>query len=297
MKNKLNLILSCAIFGILLLLVINPQKYMLSILNGLSLWATSVLPALFPFLIFTKLLTNLGVAQKVSSKITIIQKLFNAPEGASYVYAMSLICGYPIGAKVIAEGYESKIYDTYDCYKLATFCSSASPIFILGTIAGALLKNTLSGVIIFACHLLSTLIVGLIFRNCYNKQSSSNKIISIKKESINETMLGSILSVLSVGGFIAIFSLIIDVVKDILPIFNSTNPIFAFMLGLLEMTVGCKMIAETTNIVIATTLICALVSFGGICVLLQNMIYYQKCKIKVLPIIAFKTTQSAISIL
>lgn len=46
-----------------------------------------------------------------------------------------------MGAKLTAEFYEKGALDKTQCLKLATFCSTGGPIFIIGTVGGVYLKK------------------------------------------------------------------------------------------------------------------------------------------------------------
>ena len=54
-------VLSFFIILIIVLIILNPKNNMTNLINGLSVWSTCVIPALFPFLFFTKLLLSLEV--------------------------------------------------------------------------------------------------------------------------------------------------------------------------------------------------------------------------------------------
>ena len=89
---------------IIIMLLLHPAKYMQSVTVGLKLFFYAVVPSLLPFLLLSKLLTELKVVNKLSllfSKPT--KKIFNLPAISSYVFLMSMLCGYPIGAKLIGD--------------------------------------------------------------------------------------------------------------------------------------------------------------------------------------------------
>jgi len=97
--NNLFTILLC-LFFIFLLIFSNSNIFAAQ--NGLQLWVKHIIPSLFPFFIATELLnyTNLSFYfGKIFNKI--MRPLFNVPGEASYAFIMGLLCGYPIGAKII----------------------------------------------------------------------------------------------------------------------------------------------------------------------------------------------------
>ena len=65
-NSKKNIILSICLFVIVVALIISPKTYSQVAMQALDVWAKILLPSLFPFFVFTKLLTSLGYVQNVS---------------------------------------------------------------------------------------------------------------------------------------------------------------------------------------------------------------------------------------
>lgn len=128
MYKRIAAILVCAASVVLFFL--NPAKNIQNVSAGVLIWATSVLPALFPFFFLSKLLIELdafGGLSTLLSKPT--QKIFGAPPAASYIFLLSVVCGYPMGAKLTAEFYEKGALDKTQCLKLATLLLDGRPDF------------------------------------------------------------------------------------------------------------------------------------------------------------------------
>ena len=92
--------------------------------------------------------------------------------------------------------------------KLATFCSTGGPIFIIGTVGGVYLKSAAAGAIILVSHILGALANGLLNRRRFVSVSECGRLISRQKnngEILGDCMQNSIISVLSVGGFVTVF--------------------------------------------------------------------------------------------
>ena len=126
---------------------------MQSFFDGITVWAYNVLPAIFPFTV----LTTLALKVRPKAKISFSKKLFCID--CDSVFIASLLCGYPIGAKIIGDSDASTITATKAC----AFCSSAGPIFMIGTVGAKLLQNTTATVILITVHFLSLIINGFIF--------------------------------------------------------------------------------------------------------------------------------------
>jgi len=103
--------------------------------NGLSLWADSVVPTLFPFFVATNLLSFTNVPKyfgKIFSKV--MRPIFNVPGEGSFAFIMGIISGYPMGAKIASDFKEKGICSTEESERLLAFTNNSGPLFIIGTV-------------------------------------------------------------------------------------------------------------------------------------------------------------------
>ena len=90
----------------IILLMINPKLSMQTFYDGLIIWATKVLPALLPYFILTKLLSYTRFISRFGNILNpITTKLYGVGGISGYIYIMSIISGYPIGAKILSDLY------------------------------------------------------------------------------------------------------------------------------------------------------------------------------------------------
>lgn len=298
-------------------IIIKPNICINSVYSGLAVWAKCVLPSLLPFMFFTKLLTNLNFISKLTSKFYKINSvLFKAPKISSYIFLMSIISGYPVGAKMISEYHKMGLITTKQSNKLSTFCSTSGPLFIIGSVGTAMLKDVKLGYILFISHLLGSILNGILFRNFFVenlkndsnielkcdknfekllKNNQKNTKILQKNDSFNQNLLASsmkdsILSVLIVGGWIAIAFLVIDIfnelnlfypINSLLEIIGLKNGISnALTSGIFEVNKGCLMLSNlNVSKTIIATLASFLIGFGGICVFLQATSFLKEANV------------------
>lgn len=72
--------------------------------NGLSLWVTSVVPALLPFFIACELLSHTDIIDFLGKKLNkIMRPIFNVPGEGAFPLIMGIISGYPVGAKIVTN--------------------------------------------------------------------------------------------------------------------------------------------------------------------------------------------------
>lgn len=149
-----------------LLFVINSSKYISVTIDGILLYGTKILPTLLPFFFVTKVLSNFNFIYAVCNQFSFLTKLlFNTKAISSYIFFMSIISGYPVGAKLTTEFYENKIIDKNDAQKILSFCSTSGPLFIIGTVGVGFFYNQFLGIIIFLIHVISSILNGIIYRN------------------------------------------------------------------------------------------------------------------------------------
>lgn len=281
-------------FIAILALLTNAELCINSFYNGIVLWAKAVLPALMPFAVVSRLIVgNNLIYSKQLSKFT--SKLYNCSQVSGQVFIISMICGYPIGAKLTGELYKDKAIDSTQATKLATFTQACSPIFVIGTIGIKLIGNLQAALIILVCHYLATILNGVFYRRFYisNYKGISNPSSNV---TLSETMSQAINTSLLVGGYIALFSIVIALLGT-LPVMQSINnsAVSGVIYSILEVTNGITYIFNTCEVNISIVLICGLVSFGGLCIIMQSWVFYEKCNVRFSRIILIKTTQAALA--
>lgn len=285
-KKLILIMIVCILLGAI---IINPAIYITSCLNGIIVWATVVLPALLPFMFFTKTLTELGVAEILATKFKLFPKIFKVPSVAVYVFVLSILSGYPVGAKIVADLYESGNITKEEAYKITTFTSNSGPMFILGSVGIGMFANKKLGIIILISHILGALINGLVYRNHKEKNLEKNKKIIVKNNlSLGELMWNTVNSVLIIGGFIALFFVIIEILNNLhifspisnlfSSIFNCNSNIFnAIFNGIFEITRGCLDISKLGLNEFFSGLLCTfIISFGGLATAMQAFVFLKK---------------------
>src|SRR5574344_476395 len=120
------------------------------------------------FMFFTKILTDLDFLSWLTNLFTKLNKiLFKAPAISSYIFLMSIISGYPVGAKLISEFYEMGAISKVQANKLCTFCSTSGPLFIIGSVGTSMFLNSTLGYIMFLSHILGSFLNGILYRKLY----------------------------------------------------------------------------------------------------------------------------------
>lgn len=318
MTNKIikvkNYIFPAIIMFFMLVFVFFSDRYIKSSILGLKLFALSVMPSTLPFFFLTTLLTKTGSLNKFC---TLLNKpcnfLFRQNGICFYCFLMSVLSGYPIGSRIIYDLYQNGLINKCEASKMSVLCSTSGPLFVIGAVGVCMFENKYIGFIIYISHVLSALLNGFIFRNygTFNKTSinlsSQNNVDNVLYESI----YNSVISTLIVGGFVSIFYVFADILNDfnllypfqkglyfvLFPFTQNFNYAKAFCIGLVECTKGLKLISTISSCFISVSLSAGLVSFGGISIILQSIIYLKKAEVKTLFFIFGKLLQMIFSII
>lgn len=283
--------------------------------NGLSLWVNSVVPSLFPFFIAIELLNHTNVAHILGKLLNRFMKpIFNVPGIGAYIFIMGIISGYPTGAKIVTQFRENGMITKAEGERLLTFTNNSGALFILGTVGITLFGNSTIGILLLLTHILACISVGIVFRfwklNDTEKINSNNLNKNLKANSSNilgSSISSSINTILMIGGFIVLFSIIISILntsKVLLILSNIFIPIMNFfnidnkfcvpiISGILELTNGISLVAGLPNKLLSTNIIISafLLGFGGISVVLQIYAIIADTDISIIPYILGKFLQ------
>ncbi|MDQ2087640.1 sporulation integral membrane protein YlbJ [Herbivorax sp. ANBcel31] len=234
----------------IMLLIVFSNTAVESAQKGLNLWLKVVLPSLFPFFVASDILNKTGFIKTMGILLEpVMRPLFNVPGCGSFALAMGLTSGYPVGAKLASSMRKENLLTKVESERLLAFTNNSGPLFITGAVAVGMFKMPGLGVLLLGCHMLASITVGLLFR-FYKKNSKSEKTIYHKdliqkltidiKQSVNNTKfnLGKVLGdaiknaleiMLTVGGFIILFSVIIDILTKTGFILSLSNIVFTFL--------------------------------------------------------------------
>mgnify|MGYP001110771314 CR=1 FL=1 len=294
-----------------LCLIIFSNKNLIAAKNGLKLFANAVVPSLLPFFIATELLSYTNIVYYLGNILNrFMRPLFNVPGIGAFSFIMGIISGYPTGAKIVTNFRNDNLCTKEEAERMLAFTNNSGPLFIIGTVGISLFGDTRTGILLFITHILACISVGIIFRfwkynsstnSSYNKKqiNNSNKNCSFSNlgEILGNSISSAISTVVMIGGFVVLFSVVISILKEskilelasfvLYPISDLLNIsrtfCEAFLTGLVELTNGVQSVALIPNQLISiNVIICAfLLGFGGFSVLLQVFSIISKSDISI----------------
>ncbi|MDI3534536.1 MAG: hypothetical protein PWQ82_901 [Thermosediminibacterales bacterium] len=281
-KRFLSLVMAFAAVYITVSIIKFPEAAFEAAYDGLDVWFNIVFPALLPFFIGSQLLMGLGVVHFMGVLLEpFMRPLFNVPGVGSFVMAMGLASGYPIGAMLTGKLRRQNLCSKTEAERLMSFTNTADPLFMFGAVAVGMFHNPSLGGIIALAHYLSSICVGLILR--FYKKNSKDISISLNNnkgaviirafremnkarlkdgrpfgELLGDCIKESINTMLLIGGFIILFSVIIKIltivgvvnifsiiIKDVLELIGLSKALApALISGFFEITLGTKLVSE-----------------------------------------------------
>lgn len=281
-NTKLHIYSLCS-FLFLGAMILFPKITLSGASQGLVLWFRNLLPALFPYTILS----------------TYLLSITNSRYPELFAIFTGMLCGYPLGAKITAQLVTSGQITKENGQYLIGFCNMASPSFLIQYIAAQQLGSLkyLPG-LLFSVYG-STCLTALITFPIYWKKGAFNGIkkmnlkpqihwntkhqtgfettleqkelpeTSTQKSTLSDAILSSFESMIRLGGYLVVFSIIAKMVTALLTTVTTSH---FFLIGVIEITNGAHFIAEGMLSMETKMLLLAFcVSFGGLSCLAQSV--------------------------
>lgn len=212
--------------------------------NGFALWYSKMVPALLPFMIISGLLIHLNLAHRFTGILhPLFHKLYHCSPYISYGIFMGFLCGFPMGAKVVADLYTSDKISYDEAEFLLCFTNNIGPVYFCSFVI-PLFHITTPLPYLFGMYGLP-LIYGFVLSRTYYKNklnTVSYSIISDGKNSkdfftsLNLSINDSIQKILMLCGYMIFFNLL-----NILPHFIIPS-LHKYLSPLLEITGGLNLL-------------------------------------------------------
>lgn len=335
--RHLTLPVLCLLF--IICIVVFSRTAVNSALNGLILWSSIVVPSLFPFFVASDLMNSTGFTRAAGSLLEpVMRPLFNVPGCASFALALGVTSGYPVGAKLTADLRNDGSLSKHEAERLLAFTNNSGPLFIIGAVGTGMFGSPETGVFLFVCHLLSCLTVGFIFRFYKGSPSKAFDLTSAKSrhrkvsdsplqklidqlssrnskkagfgEMLGNAVKNSVSTLLVIGGFIVLFSVIIGLLDEtgiislvsgsvsrvlirLFPGFEPNELITGLFGGLLEITAGSRLVSQAKHVPLQYKLsaVSFLLGWAGVSVHFQVISFISRTDVDFRPYLLGKLIQ------
>ncbi len=274
--------------AIMILLLLFPNQAALGAQSGLRLCATAVIPALFPFLTASKLLTTAPLpCRRLANFFCMNENVFNA-------LIVSFLGGYPIGVVTLCGMYEEGRIKKHEAESAIKFCNNSGPGFFIGMIGGAVFKDVRIGLLLYFIHVLSAIV-------CIGTNRNPKTLCKIQRQErpdrsfarlFTEAVTASVAAMINICALVVLFSVLNAIVSAFGILSYLPHTVRSVLFGMLELTGGISMLKEQT----ASLAACAfLMGWGGLCVHMQAASIWQKAGLKVKGYYAQKLLHGVVS--
>lgn len=270
MTSKKDILLIYFLLLIELLILINSDIVIKSVITSLNMFLTKIFPSLFPTMVMGLLLVKLGIYRIITFQ-NLFKRLFRFNEIDTSIFITSLFCGTPSNATFINNYLQKGIISENEALNLLCCTHFINPLFVIGGVGIYIFNSYKIGIIILLMLYLSNLIKAFLLRNNFNPYLESNVI----KEKVNfkdifvSIIKESMLNLLVILGIVILFNILIILIKEI---FNLNNILKVFINIILEMTSGILSIKTLNiNIILKILLAYLSLSFGGLCIWFQTI--------------------------
>ena len=280
----------CLLVSVMMILYADEAKN--SVYYALNICFQTVIPSLFPFLFLSAFIANTNILNRKFRLLDkISMKIFKLPSKCISVFILSLIGGFPVGAKTVKTMLENKSITENQAQRLLLFCVNPGPAFAVTAVGLSLLSNKNTGMIIYLSIALSNFIIaifsrilddGSVIENAENKNDINIAFSFVK--SGNEAAN----SCLGICGYVLLFSCLVSM----LHILIENEQTVDILSGLLEVTSGCEKLSTYGNI----PLLAGIIAWGGISVHFQIMDCIHKTGLKLKMFLTARIISSALSI-
>lgn len=232
--------------------------------EGILLCLQTIIPALFPFIILSGIITT-GLLGRKWKLLSPVGRLCHIPKGAESLFMLGFLGGYPVGAQAISQAYVNGSLSKNAARRMLGFCSNAGPAFLFGMFSVVFSSPAIPWML-WLIHIISGLSVGFLL------PADSATVCDIKKGkpmTVHKSLTNAIKNMSVICGWVIVFRIIITVCNKwflwMLPI--EVQVAFS---GLLELSNGCIMLlklpSEATRFLYASIFL----AFGGLCVGMQT---------------------------
>ncbi len=202
------------------------------ILSGLSFCVSVLIPSLFLFFVLSSYLSNSKVLSILSCALkTPCKKILKLPEICSNAILLSLIGGYPIGAKSALSLYQSGNISKEQAQKLCLIAVCSGPSFVINFIGVALLNNKTAGVIILISQFISY-IVTAVLNGIFIKTDDNHNCVDTEKSRPNlvEAVESSVKASINMCSMVILFSGVIAVCDKVFECYPTLCDVIAMTL-------------------------------------------------------------------
>ena len=199
--------------AVLWLLILYSDAVRACVTEALGLCAQSVIPALFPFMAVSSVITALGLGELLSAPFGNFMSLWRMDGAAASALIMGFVGGYPMGARTAAELYRARLLTREETERLLTFCNNANPVFLITVLGQGIFGDLRTGMWLWLIHIAAALLTGLLLGRGSRRSAHARRSVppvfhaASLPAAFVDGVRSALTGTLNVCAFVVIFSL------------------------------------------------------------------------------------------
>ena len=282
-KTYKSIVILVTLIVILFLYLINANLIIENLINYSELFLTTLFPVSFIFFIISSLLIDYGLIQFIS-------KYLHLNTTKLYVFCLSLISGFPSGAKYSEELLHKDLIDISDANRIIMFSHFPNPLFVLGSV-NLVIKNNSLCIKILVSIIISNFIIMLMSKKS-SKIINSSKLCDNFSNCLSKAINSSFNTILLIYGTSLFFYLITVIVSKYVS-FGVYS--YTILNGIFDLTKGVFTTTLIDNITLRAYFILFFISFGSLSIHMQVKSIISKSDISYLAFIKGRVVSTIIA--
>lgn len=288
-------------------MLIYPKEAAFFAKQGLLVWFQVLIPTLLPFMILSTFLIKLNLHRVIVKILTpITTPLFHLNPDSIYCIVFGFLCGFPMGAKIVTELYDSAYISKQEAAYLLAFCNNIGPVYftsiVLTQIPLSLHIPFLAGFygipLLYGIILRHTVYKNLVITNSSPKISLRNNKQTDKQlsffDAIDESVVSALSAITHLGGYMILFNLYMCL-SGIL--FSSKSIFYHICNCLIEISGGIQgTLQSILTFPQKVFVILPLLTFTGCSCFAQTIAFINHTDLSLLPYFLHKVIQSLLLI-
>lgn len=307
MKPSVKKVLKSGFFLLLLtLILLYPHFSLYYAATGLSLWFDRMVPVLFPFMLLSTIMIRQNLTEDFAGILyPILGPLFRISRNCVYCILLGFLCGFPMGAKVIAQLYERKKLNHREAEFLLAFCNNIGPVYFLGFLLPTIGVYRTGKVPIFLLGMYGIpLLYGLFLRftgfllpsghfkmwgNKAIKKAENTEPFTL---SLEGAMQSSIAGITTLGGYMILFNLLNLIPHALSLLFSNVEGelLLSSINCMVEITSGISRIGSSFPLIVLI-----LLPIGGLSCIAQTASVLKDTNLSMSRYLIHKTIQTGLT--
>ena len=259
-------------------LLSQPQLAAEAVGNAVSDCLEVIVPSLFAFSVLSAYLTKSGLHRIILRPLAFpLSKLLRIDEELCGIFLLSNLGGYPVGASLISDMLSQGRISRDDAARLLCFCYGSGPSFIIGIAGMRVFQSSAAGLALFASCFLGSVVNAVVVRISGGEIALSKgggREYRLGADCFIDSVMAAARVMLTVCAMITAFS-VMTAMPGFIGLDSLSQSLFS-LLGagdaadkLLPAILEVTQIKSIPPVGFAMPLCAALLSFGGVCVVMQ----------------------------